>query len=118
MIEIGIIERSESPYCSPVIIVKKKNNTRRFYIDFRVLNKITVFDAEPMPIMKQIFSKHAGYKVISKLDIKRVLAKTFIRAVYTFSNSPFFSFVWLQQKLVALGLCGNCFKTCQTLKIL
>ena len=46
MIELGIIERSESPYCSPVIIVKKKDNTNRFCIDFRVLNKITVFDAE------------------------------------------------------------------------
>ena len=49
MIELGVIERSESPYCSPVIIVKKKDNTNRFCIDFRVLNKITVFDAEPMP---------------------------------------------------------------------
>ena len=53
MIELGVIERSESPYCSPVIIVKKKDNTNRFCIDFRVLNKITVFDAEPMPSMEQ-----------------------------------------------------------------
>ena len=69
MLESGIIERSESPYCSPVIIVKKKDNTNRFCIDFRVLNKITVFDAEPMPSMEQIFAKLAGYKFISKLDL-------------------------------------------------
>ena len=62
MIELGVIERSWSPYCSPVIIVKKKDNTNRFCIDFRVLNKITVFDAEPMPSMEQIFAKLAGYK--------------------------------------------------------
>ena len=60
MIELGVIERSESPYCSPVIIVKKKDNTNRACIDFRVLNKITVFDAEPMPSMEQIFAKLAG----------------------------------------------------------
>ena len=71
MIELGVIERSESPYCSPVIIVKKKDNKNRFCIDFRVLNKITVFDAEPMPSMEQIFAKLAGYKFISKLDLSK-----------------------------------------------
>ena len=53
MIELGVIERSESPYCSPVNIVKKKDNTNRFCIDFRVLNIITIFDAEPMPSMEK-----------------------------------------------------------------
>ena len=71
MIELGVIERSESPYCSPVIIVKKMDNTNRFCIDFRVLNKITVFDAEPMPSMEQIFAKLAVYKFISKLDLSK-----------------------------------------------
>ena len=33
MIELGVIERSERPYCSPVIFVKKKDNTNRFCID-------------------------------------------------------------------------------------
>ena len=61
MIELGVIERSERPYCSPVI-------TNRFCIDFRVLNKITVFDAEPMPSIEQIFAKLAGYKFLIKLD--------------------------------------------------
>ena len=71
MIELGIIERSESPYCSPVIIVKKKDNTNRFCIDFRVLNKITIFDVEPMPSMEQIFAKLADYKFISKLNLSK-----------------------------------------------
>ena len=71
MIELGIKERSESPCCSPVIIVKKKDNTNRFCIDIRVLNKIRVFDAEPMPSMEQIFAKLAGYKFISKLDLSK-----------------------------------------------
>ena len=69
-IELGVIGRSESPYCSQVIIEKQKDNTNWFCIDFRVLNKITVFDAEPMPSMEQIFAKLAVYKLISKLDLK------------------------------------------------
>lgn len=45
MIDLGIVEPSVSPYCSPVLIVKKKDNTNRFCIDFRTLNKAAVFDA-------------------------------------------------------------------------
>ena len=71
MIDLGIVERSDSLYCSPVVIVKKKDNSNRFCIDFRVFNKITVFDAEPVPSMEQIFSKLAGYKFISKLDLSK-----------------------------------------------
>ena len=71
MLELKVIERSESPYCSPIVIVKKKDNSNRFCIDFRVLNKITVFDAEPMPSMEQIFSKLAGYKWITKMDLSK-----------------------------------------------
>ena len=71
MINLDIVEPSESPYCSPVLIVKKKDNTKRFCIDFRTLNKITVFDAEPMPNMEEIFTKIAGHKYISKLDLTK-----------------------------------------------
>ena len=66
MTDLGAVERSDSPYCSPVVSVNKKDNSNRFCIDFRVLNKITVFDAMPMPSVEQIFSKFAGYKFISK----------------------------------------------------
>ena len=59
MIDLGIVEPSVSPCCSPVLIVKKKDNTYRLCIDFRTLNKVTVFDAEPMPNMEEIFTKIA-----------------------------------------------------------
>ena len=71
MINLGIVEPSESPYCSPALIVKKKDNTNRFCIDFRTLNKVTVFDAEPMPNMEEIFTNIAGHKYISKLDLTK-----------------------------------------------
>ena len=71
MINLDIVEPSESLYCSPVLIVKKKDNTNRFCIDFRTLNKITVFDAEPMPNIKEILTKIAGHKYISKLDLTK-----------------------------------------------
>ncbi|CAC5368798.1 unnamed protein product [Mytilus coruscus] len=48
MIEIDIIERSGNPYLSLFVIVKKKDLSNRFCIDFRGLNSITIFDAETM----------------------------------------------------------------------
>ncbi|XP_047479903.1 uncharacterized protein K02A2.6-like [Penaeus chinensis] len=53
MLELGIIEPSVSPYCSPVVLVRKRDQTYRFCIDFRSLNDITTFDCEPMPTTEE-----------------------------------------------------------------
>ena len=57
MLEMGIIEPSQSPYIFPVVLVKKIDQSIKFCIDFRNLNKLTVFDAEPIPNPDEIFSK-------------------------------------------------------------
>lgn len=46
MLETGIIEPSTSPYTSPIVIVKKKDVYKRFCIDIRAINRITVLDEE------------------------------------------------------------------------
>ena len=55
MLDMGIIEPSKSPYMSPVVLVKKADQSIRFCIDFRNLNKLTVFDAEPIPNPDEYF---------------------------------------------------------------
>lgn len=71
MIEMDVIEPSTSPYSAPVVIVKKKDGSNRFCIDFRSLNKVTVFDAEPMPNTEDIFVRLAGCHHFSKLDLSK-----------------------------------------------
>ncbi|CAG2198487.1 unnamed protein product [Mytilus edulis] len=71
MIEMDIIERSDSPYSSPFVIVKKKDQSNRFCIDFRGLNSITIFDAETMGNIEEMFSKLSGYQFISKIDLTK-----------------------------------------------
>ena len=49
MLKLGVIEKSNTPYSSPFVIVKKKDGTNRFCIDVRALHRVTLFYAKPMP---------------------------------------------------------------------
>ena len=71
MLEMGIIERSNSPYAAPVVMVQKKDNTVRFCIDFRRLNKVTIFDPEPMPNPEDLFTQLTKSKFFSKIDLSK-----------------------------------------------
>jgi hypothetical protein len=71
MLEMGIIEPSSSPYCSPAIMVRKSDHSYRLCIDFRKLNDITVFDAEPMPTIDEDLHRFVGAQFISEIDIKK-----------------------------------------------
>ena len=70
MLEANVIEKSNSPYSSPVVLVKKPDGSNRFCVDYRKLNRITVFDAEPMPSASDIYAKLAGDRYFSKIDLR------------------------------------------------
>ena len=71
MLKLGIIEPVESPYASPVVIVKKPDGSNRVCIDYRKLNSLTVFDSEPVGNAEEIFSRLAKAKFLSKLDLSK-----------------------------------------------
>ena len=88
MVDLNVIEPSESPFSSPIVIVKKKDGSNRFCIDFRILNCHTEFDAEPMPDTDEIFSKLATHKYFSSLD----LAKGYWQVPLTDDSKPMTAF--------------------------
>ena len=71
MIKVGVIRESSSLYASPVVVVKKKDNTNSVCVDYRKLNKLTVFDPEPMPTAEHLFQKLNGDKFYSKIDLSK-----------------------------------------------
>ena len=70
MLKEGVIEPSESPWSSPVVMVKKPQNEYRFCIDFRKINEITKRDSYPLPYIDAILNKLKDAKYISTIDLK------------------------------------------------
>ncbi|KAL1269573.1 hypothetical protein QQF64_031862 [Cirrhinus molitorella] len=70
LLDAGVIRESESPFSSPIVVVRKKNNSVRLCIDFKKLNSQTIKDAYALPNLEEAFSDLTGSKWISVLDLK------------------------------------------------
>ena len=70
MMEAKIISRSKSPWSFPVVIVDKKDGSRRFCVDFRRLNKITKLNSYPLPLIDDILTLLGNAKYFTSLDLK------------------------------------------------
>ncbi|RXN31336.1 Retrovirus-related Pol polyprotein from transposon 412 [Labeo rohita] len=66
----GIIRESESPFSSPIVVVRKKDGSVRLCIDFRKLNSQTIRDAYALPNLEEVFSVLTGSRWFSVLDLK------------------------------------------------
>ena len=68
----GIVEASDSPWCSPVILVTKKDGSKRFVVDYRELNAKTVLSAYPLPLFEEIVDTVSTQRPVlrSSLDLR------------------------------------------------
>lgn len=70
MLEQGVVRHSESPYASPIVLVKKKNGKTRMCVDYRTLNKKTVRNNFPLPLVDDCLEYLNKKKVFTLLDLK------------------------------------------------
>src|SRR5690606_12789900 len=64
----NIIRKSESEYASPLVLVKKSDNTYRPCVNYKLLNEITKKDAYPLPRIDDILDSIGGSAYFSTLD--------------------------------------------------
>ena len=70
MLSQEVIKVSTSPWSSPVVLVKKKDGTTRFCVDYRKLNAVTRKDSYPLPRIDDALDALSGSKYFSTIDLQ------------------------------------------------
>ena len=69
LLGVDVIEPASSPWSSPPVLIRKKDNTVRYCLDYRALNKITVKDSFRIPSVEMCLDTLAGSVYFSTLDL-------------------------------------------------
>ena len=65
-----VIQPSESPWASPVVLVRKKDGSLRLCVDYRALNSVTKADSFPLPRIDDILDQLGESRYFTTLDLK------------------------------------------------
>lgn len=74
----GYIRPSEAEFSSPIVLVRKKTGDLRLCVDYRNLNKITVKDCNPIPMIDDLMDRLSGKKFFTILNLRNGFFYVFV----------------------------------------
>lgn len=107
LLSMGVIEESNSPWCSPVVLVRKPGKVR-LCIDSRQLNAVTKKDSYPLPHINGLLSRLKDTHFISGIDLKdaflqiRLSESSKEKTAFVVPGKPLY-----QYKFMPFGLCNG-----------
>ena len=103
----GFIKDSNAPCLSPIMLAAKPGKSVRFCVDYRRLNKLTIKDAYPIPLIEETLAQLKNAKIFTKIDIRQAFHKLQMAADledYTTFLCRFGAFKW---KVLPFELTGG-----------
>ena len=108
MLEAGVIHASQSLWCNVVVLVRKKDGTLHFCIDFRCLNMQSKKDLYPLSHIQEVLESMVGSAHFSSMDLKsgfcqiKMAPESQQYTAFTVDNLGFYEFTCM-----LFGLCNT-----------
>lgn len=83
----GWIRRSKSPVSAPIVFARKKDGSIRVCVDYRNLNRVTVRNRYPLPLIPELTDRLVGAKIFSKLDVRQAYHRVRMAAGHEFKTA-------------------------------
>jgi hypothetical protein len=106
MLANGVIQKSNNPFSSSIILVKKKDNTWRFCVDYRQLNAITIKGRFPVPVIDEFLDELAHASWFTKLDLRAGFHQIRLKPGEAYKTAFQTHFGQFEFTVMAFGLTG------------